>query len=320
MKKKVKVLLFSLLSGMFLIACTSDLNEESATTEDPEPQVEETVDETEKSSYRVDNVALRNDGRTVPAAVISPIGEGPFPAVVMNHGHGGSKEENGGFTSIAIALAEKGVLTIRMDFPGTGESTEPFTENYLSNMISDSNVSLDYILEKYHVDNDNLGILGYSMGGRVALEIGAEEDTPYKAMGLLAPSGNSGEEMMIEFLGGKEEYDRLYQEAQSGKDYADFTTVFGAQQALSEQWFTEMIASNPLENIDNFQGEMLVVYGDQDVIVPPSVNELVGAAFPAAEMVVVKDADHGYGFYSDQPAITAEVEASFVDFFEKNLK
>lgn len=61
-----------------------------------------------------------------------------------------------------------------MDFPGCGESTEPFTENYLSNMISDSNA-----------DANNLGIFGYSMGGRIALTIGEQKDNPYKVMGIL---------------------------------------------------------------------------------------------------------------------------------------
>ncbi len=270
--------------------------------------------------YKVEHVKITNGNHIIPATIISPVGKGPFPAVVMNHGHGGTKEENGGFTGIAKALAEKGILTIRMDFPGTGESTEPFTENYISNMISDSNASLDYILNNYNVDKDKLGILGYSMGGRIALTIGNERDSPYKAMGLLAPSADWGEEMMKGFLGGQEEYDRLYKEAKSDKGYADYTTVFGQKQTLSKKWFDEMILSNPLKDISNYKGKMMVVYGDKDVIVPAKVNEAVLSSFPTSEKVIVKDADHGYGFYSNQPAVTAEVEDSFADFFESNLK
>ncbi|NMA99004.1 MAG: alpha/beta fold hydrolase, partial [Phyllobacteriaceae bacterium] len=156
------------------------------------------------------DVTVMNGDRAVPATVVVPDGEGPFAAVVMNHGHGGGRQENGGFGGIASALAERGILTIRMDFPGSGDSTEPFTEGYLSNMISDSNASLQYILDNYDVDENRLGIFGYSMGGRIAITIGAAEDNPYRAMGLLAPSADWGQEMMVSFLGGQAEYDRLY--------------------------------------------------------------------------------------------------------------
>jgi len=171
-----------------------------------------------------EDITIENDGRAVPTTVVVPDGEGPFPVVVMNHGHGGGRQENGGFGKIAEALAEEGILTIRMDFPGSGDSEEPFTEGYLSNMISDSNASLDYVLENYPADPDRLGIFGYSMGGRIALTIAGSADNPYRAVALLAPSGNPGGELMVPFLGGQAEYDRLYAEASGDKGYAEFVT------------------------------------------------------------------------------------------------
>jgi dienelactone hydrolase len=268
----------------------------------------------------VAEVTVMNGARAVPATVVVPDGEGPFPAVVMNHGHGGGRQEGGGFARLAKALADAGILTIRMDFPGSGDSKESFTEGYLSNMISDSNASLAYMLANYPVDPARLGILGYSMGGRIALTIGASGDSPYKAMGLLAPSADPGKGLLLFFAGSEAEYERLYAEASSDKGYADYTTQYGQQQKLSKQWFDELLASKPLENISAYKGAMLVVHGDKDVVIKPAENEAVVAAYPAASIVLVPDADHGYGFYSDQPAVTALVEGSFVKFFAENLK
>lgn len=268
----------------------------------------------------IDEITVMNGARAVPATVIVPDGEGPFPAVVMNHGHGGGRQEGGGFGRLAEALAEAGFVTIRMDFPGSGDSKESFTEGYLSNMISDSNASLAYLLENYPVDADKLGILGYSMGGRIALTIAGSPDNPYKAVGLLAPSANWGEELLQGFFGGPEEYARLYAEASTDKGYADYTTQYGQEQKLSKTWFDELIASKPLDAIGGYSGPMLVVHGDLDVVVPAAVNEAVVAAYPAASIVLVPDADHGYGFYSDQPEVSALVESSFASFFSENLK
>ena len=265
------------------------------------------------------DVTVMNGDRAVPATVVVPDGAGPFAAVVMNHGHGGGRQENGGFGGIASALADRGILTIRMDFPGSGDSQESFTEGYLSNMISDSNASLQYILDNYEVDADRLGILGYSMGGRIALTIGGSEDNPYRAMGLLAPSADWGQEMMVSFLGGQENYDRLYAESGGDNGYAVFVTQWGQTQHLSRTWFDEMIASRPLDLVGAYDGAMIVVYGDQDDVVRAGVNTAVVTAYPSATAVVVPEANHGYGFYSDQPDVTTMVETSFADFFAENL-
>lgn len=265
------------------------------------------------------DITVTNGDRAIPATVVVPEGEGPFPAVVMNHGHGGGRQEGGGFERLANALAEAGIVTIRMDFAGVGDSTAPWTDQTLTSMISDSDASRDYLLANYPVDPDRLGLFGYSMGGRIALTIAQQPDTPYKAVGLLAPSAHPGEELILLLAGSQEESDRLYAEAQSEKRYADYTTQYGQQQQLSLGWFEDMMASRPLEGISAFSGPMLVVHGDQDTVIPAAENEAVVAAYPEASIVLVPDADHGYGFYSDQPEVSALVESSFADFFAANL-
>jgi hypothetical protein len=268
----------------------------------------------------VSEVTVMNGARAVPATVVVPDGDGPFPAVVMNHGHGGGRQEGGGFERLAKALADAGILTIRMDFPGTGDSKAPFTEGTLSNMISDSSASLAYVLANFPANPDQLGILGYSMGGRIALTIAGSPDNPYKAVGLLAPSADPGKGLLLFFAGSEAEYERLYAEASSDKGYADYTTQYGQQQQLSKAWFDELLASSPLDNIGAYKGAMLVVHGDKDTVIKPEENANVVAAYPAASIVLVPDADHGYGFYSDQPEVSALVEGSFATFFAESLK
>ena len=265
------------------------------------------------------DVIVSNGDRAIPATVVVPEGSGPFPAVVMNHGHGGGRQEGGGFERLADALAKAGIVTIRMDFAGTGDSKAPWTEQSLSSMIADSNASLAYLLANYPVDPDRLGLLGYSMGGRIALTIAQSPDSPYKAVGLLAPSANPGKSLLLLLAGSEAEYERLYAEAKGDKGYADYTTQYGQSQQLSLQWFDEMLASSPLDGIGAYQGPMLVVHGDKDVTILPAENEAVVAAYPKASIVLVPEADHGYGFYSDQPAVSALVESSFADFFSANL-
>ena len=268
--------------------------------------------------YVEKTVTYQSGERTVPAVVTLPAGEGPFPAVVMNHGHGGSKDENVGFVGVARALAQAGFATIRMDFPGCGDSEASFQDNTMTNMIADSNAGLAYLLDNYPIDADRLGILGYSMGGRIASEIVGAEGNPYKAVVLLSAAAVDAEVLAPSIFGDLETYNEL--KAAAEKDgFAAFTTIYGQTQELSKAWFADMEAGKPLESLAKFTGPVLVLHGDQDVVVTDEMNKAIVAAYPAAQEIVVPDADHGYGFYSDQPEVTDLVETSITDFFTNNL-
>ena len=277
---------------------------------------EETETDAE-ATYISETVSIEDNGRIVPAVVTLPVGEGPFPAVVLNHGHGGNKDEGTGFGGIAEALAEAGIASIRMDFPGCGDSTEPFTENTLSNMIADSNAAKDYLVANYPVDADKLGILGYSMGGRIALEIITAEDNPYQATLILSGLSTPGDEAIANILPEGMTVEDAIAVAEEKGSY-DYTTQYGQNLSLSAQWFTDMLV-DPLANIDNYTGPMLVIHGDKDDVVTDATNKLTVSSYPAAEELIVPDADHGYGFYSDQPDVTAMVEGSITDFFAEYL-
>lgn len=136
--------------------------------------------------------------------------------------------------------AEAGIASVRMDFPGCGDSTEPFTKNTLTNMKSDSNASLAYLLANYPIDADKLGIMGYSMGGRLALEIVSEKENPYKAVVLLSAAANPGEESIAGILPAGSSIDAAVAAAKE-KGSFDYTTRYGQNLSLSAQWFEDML-------------------------------------------------------------------------------
>lgn len=51
----------------------------------------------------------------------------------------------------------------------SGQSTEPFTRNNLSNMMADTRAALAYARGEPDTDPKRTGIVGYSMGARVAM-------------------------------------------------------------------------------------------------------------------------------------------------------
>ncbi|MDR2478959.1 MAG: alpha/beta fold hydrolase [Treponema sp.] len=264
-------------------------------------------------------VSVPGAGRQVPATLVLPDGKGPFPLVVMEHGFAGSREENGGFGGIADALAQAGIASVRMDFPGCGESPAPFLEYNFTANIADAEACREWAIANANIDKARTGILGYSNGGRQALILAGREN-PYKALGLLAPAffTNTTDAQHSGLFNKSVSKERLAI-ARSDGFYA--MEWFGRTLEVSAKYYEDEIAA--FDTMDKLTAAIvgkpcLVVYGAKDDIVPPAVSKAAAAA-TGAQIVEIPGADHGYGFYSDQPDVTAMVQDVFVQFFKKHL-
>lgn len=268
------------------------------------------------------DTTVSSRGVAVPATFVHPVADGDeeFPLVVLAHGHGGTRNEAGGFTSIAEELATRGIASIRMDFPGCGDSVESFANNNLTNMLTDIRASRDYALSQPNIDRERVGIHGFSMGGRLALMATAADPT-YKVMGTWAPGASNGAGSMVEFVGGAAAYEAMKAQARSD-GFVPFTTSWGQDQQLGLRFFVDLEQSRPLEAASQFRGPLLVLYGDEDDVVLPSVSEsVITAATSSSEVVrhVIDGADHGLGLFTDEPGYTEEAVDTTVSFFASRL-
>ncbi len=273
-------------------------------------------------SYTEEKTQIESRGIKIPVKYVIPKEKSKkkFPLVVMAHGHGGSKDENGGFTAIADSLAKNGIASIRMDFSGCGESTESFTENRLKNMLEDIKNARDFMLTKNNINPNKVALFGYSMGGRLAM-MTSGVDSSYKAVGLLAPAAHNGNDLLAGLFGDKvEEY---YDKASKG-GYFDYTTIYGQEQKISKGFMDDLKNSDAISDFSKFKGRVLVMYGDKDTVVNPLISlAAAGSVSNNAKSVqthMVKGADHGYGFYSDEVSIKNDVVNTTTQFYISAFK
>jgi len=272
--------------------------------------------------YTSVDTTVMSRGVNIPVTYVHPIavGDEQFPLVVMAHGFGGSRNETGIFTMAAEELAALGVASIRMDFPGSGDSTESFANNNLGNMLKDIAASRDYAIAQAEVDSNSVGLLGWSMGGRLVV-LAASQDDSYSVVATWAPAVSNGAGSMMNSFGGREAYDDF--KARALRDGSvPFKTFWGLELELGLQFFTDMEQTAPLDAVQAFEGPLLVLYGDLDDVVLPEVSEsLIDAAVNSPEVLrhVVKGADHGLGVFSDEPHLTQEVVATTVEFLASRL-
>ncbi len=263
-------------------------------------------------------VTLVSRGVRVPAVLTAPKVTGKYPLVVMAHGHGGSKDENGGFTAIAETLAARGVASIRMDFPGCGASVEPFTENNITNMMADVAAARAYAIANAAIDSQSVGMFGYSMGGRVAI---LSASSGYRSLGLLAPLGTNGNDDP-NFSPSPQKYAEEAAKAKA-EGHVLIATPYGQVQDLSAKWYTDNAATRSLSAIAAFPGRILIATGDADTVIPfEIIRRVANAAKKSAgiEIVRIAGADHGYGFYGGDPRLKAQTVEAVASFFALTLR
>jgi hypothetical protein len=268
------------------------------------------------------DVWIESRGIQVPVTLTMPDAgpENAAPLVVLVHGHGGTRDENGGFTELASMLAAVGIASVRMDFPGCGESTEAFTHNNITNMLHDVAAAFEFAVARPDIDTGRVGILGYSMGGRIAMLTAAAEPA-YRAMVLWAPVALDGGEPMVGYFGGRDRYLEIRNEALRAGSVT-FTTPWGQEQQLGAKFFDDLERSEPLEAIAGYRGHLLVVHGSADAAIHVDNGRIASQAAlstASAELNIIRGGGHGFGFFGGKPDVRAEVLGATVDFFAERL-
>lgn len=255
------------------------------------------------------DIAFLSRGVRVPATLTLPDNRlEPCPIVLMAHGHGGSREENRGFSAIADALSNVGIGSIRMDFAGCGESEEDFTENRLSTMKQDMLSAMDYAQSKLLATQ--VGLFGYSMGGRVVLELLAE-GFPAFAAATIAPANDLNDLIQTAF----EDFDAMHAAA-----IRDGSYPYTQHELLSAAWFEDLLRyDDPAAAAAAvYTGPSLVIWAQDDYVVRPDVCAHAADVL-SAETYDATGKGHIYGFWLDEDPLRERIAMALSDFFTRHL-
>ena len=242
----------------------------------------------------------------------------PCRLLICAHGFKANRTEDGRFLQVAQTLAEDGITSIMMGFPGCDVSTEDFLNYSLSSCMDDIDACYEYMKKNYEIDPDHVGMIGYSMGGRLtALYI--RKHTEIRCIGIWAGAcydGFGGDS----FLGVKT--DAMRNEAKE-KGYCDFYNIFDDTYIkLSRQLIEDMESRSPIEGLKEYTGSAIVVHGDQDITVPYEHAHDTYASLIHAEdrkLVTVAGADHGFGAWDDHPELSKQLTDSTIAYFKEHL-
>lgn len=255
--------------------------------------------------FRTEEFQVQNGDITLAGTLSFPLGDGPFPAVLLNSGSG-PQDRHGNtppsamtnmFSILAERLTERGIAVLCYDERGVGESTGDYDAADLNDLLSDVAVLLDFLSAHPQIDAERLAMLGHSEGAYFA-PIFHER---LSAMVLLAGPSIPLDEIMIEQLDHqiaqpwlseqeraylqalKPQVEALLQDARAGKEESS-----GLPANLD--WIRQHMELRPLENVSKVRCPVLIVQGEEDLQVMPYHAEALAQSLRAAgnDRVTVK--------------------------------
>ena len=210
------------------------------------------------------------------------------PAIAMFHGFTGHKSEaHRLFVKVARSLCEAGFIVLRFDFRGSGDSEGDFENMTVPGEVNDAKMSISFLEEQPGVDKEKIGVIGLSLGGRVAAIL-ASEDRRVKFVILYSPALGPLRERFIS---------QLNDESLKDLDLGESVEV-SAGWYLKKPFFDTVDDPVPLEVMDRIKVPILIIHGDNDQVVPIEESkrgyEIIKDLNEKNELYIIKGGDHTF--------------------------
>lgn len=149
--------------------------------------------------YRIEEVTFRNEaaGITLAGTLTLPEKPGTYPAVILVTGSGPQNRDeeilrHKPFWVLADYLTREGIIVLRYDERGVGESEGNYMEAGIPEFADDALAAVNYLKTNKEVDKNKTGIIGHSEGGCVAFVLGGQSAVSF-IVTLAGPGVKGGE-------------------------------------------------------------------------------------------------------------------------------
>jgi dienelactone hydrolase len=146
-------------------------------------------------AFRETDVKFGADKWQVPGTLTLPVGDGPFPGVVLVHGSGPNDRDetigpNKVFRDLAWGLASQNIAVIRYDkrtrVHGAKMATDKNFPTVAEEVTDDALAAVKLLRAHKRIDPKNVYVLGHSLGATLAPQLGALDPT---IAGLISLAG-----------------------------------------------------------------------------------------------------------------------------------
>ena len=269
------------------------------------------------------NIEIPGTRGNIPATIQLPAksarGE-ELPLVVLCHGFTGNRQGDGHFAPLAEDLAAHGIATVRLDFAGCGDSTEPYANYTLANMAADMDSVIGYMQATY--GTGKTALVGHSMGGRLASLYPQLGQYPVTELALWSPANGTGLQG-LEFL--SIDNFAAVEELAARADAEGSVAAWGVE--LSAAYIDGMRDSDPNAALQESGLPVLLTYSGNERILSDTTQTETKAAvesLPDGQVVLDPFVNGDHNYTSEDPATNTQLDADLrqvtVDFLTSHLQ
>jgi uncharacterized protein len=265
----------------------------------------------QEATMQVDESAVTLDSGVV-GTLLLPESDTPVPAVLMLHGFASQKDEVGDmYKRLAAALAERGIGSLRIDFRGWGESAGDMVDSTVSGQVEDAAEAYAYLSGLDSVDPQRIGLIGFSLGGGIAVVSAGENPDWYQSMVLWSTFGDLHEVFLDEL--GQENFDTAAADGEVTIDLG-FRMV-----TLGSGFFESLDDYDYAAEFPNYKGAFMVVAGSEDGSAEFLDWYRENAQGDLKASYLVEGADHIYNVLTDDQTHADAVIEKTADWFAMSL-
>lgn len=211
-----------------------------------------------------------------------------LPVVIICHGFG-SDCNRPLLRAIANDVVEQGMIAIRFDFNGCGQSDGLFQNMTVPSEIDDLKHVIEWATDQTWTKN--ISLVGHSQGGVVvsmtAGELGAEK---IKCEALLAAAAVLRDDAIRGTTQGAS-----YDPYNIKGDYVELPPRMDGQTLKVGKNYIDTAMNLPIyETAGNYTGPVLIIHGTHDRIVPYTYSERYHEKLKNSEIRLISDEDHTF--------------------------
>ena len=221
---------------------------------------------------------IDSDGTRLHAKLDRPKGAEKGPLCILIHGFTGHMEEDH-IKAAQKAMNDAGVSVLRVEMYGHGGSDGEFKDHTLYKWVTNALAAVKYARSLDFVTD--LYLSGHSQGGLLTMLVGGMCPDDFKALLPLSPA------WMIPEIARE---GNVLGTSFDPKHIPDMIT--SGSWELSGDYIRVVQTIHVEDEIERFEGPVLIIHGDADETVPFSYAEKAAKLYKNAELVPIHGDDH----------------------------
>ena len=221
---------------------------------------------------------IESDGTRLHAKLDRPEGAEKGPLCILIHGFTGHMEEDH-IKAAQKAMNDAGVSVLRVEMYGHGGSDGEFKDHTLYKWVTNALAAVKYAKSLDFVTD--LYLSGHSQGGLLTMLVGGMCPDDFKALLPLSPA------WMIPEIARE---GNVLGTSFDPKHIPDMIT--SGSWELSGDYIRVVQTIHVEDEIERFEGPVLIIHGDADETVPFSYAEKAAKLYKNAELVPIHGDDH----------------------------